>query len=126
MVFSEDRLPKGLSREAVEREPSCRPRRAECVLPVATVGGGAPPGESGNHSQREGAVPPSRPPIFLTTLPVNAPLALLAFKDWLLEMKLTQYDSEEGMASFLGKYNDPCRRPPRARAREGWSRLVQQ
>ena len=65
-------------------------------------------------------------PIFLTILPVNAPLALLAFKDWLLKMKLTQYDREEGMASFLGKYNDPSRRSPRARAREGWSRLVQQ
>ena len=46
-------------------------------------------------------------------LPLNAPLALLAFKNWLLEMKLTQYDREKGMAGFLGKYNDPYRRPSR-------------
>ena len=38
-------------------------------------------------------------------------------------MKLTQYDSEEGMASFLGKYNDPCRRPlaqEHGKAGAGW------
>ena len=39
------------------REPAELPRT------MATVGGGgAPPGELGNHSHREGAVPPSRPP----------------------------------------------------------------
>ena len=30
-------------------------------MSMATAGGGAPPGELGNHSHREGAMPPPRP-----------------------------------------------------------------